>query len=202
MTRVGFSFVGLAAAFLLALGGCDQRSAPPAPKTSGPAAPAAPSKADTPTVALGETDRAFVTQAASSGLAEVEASRIAAEKAADPQVKSFAEKLVKDHAQSNQELQRIASAKGVALPTAPDGEQRAKLQKFRELIGGAVERSFLQQFGVDAHREAIKLFERQSSEGADADLKAFAEKTLPALREHLAMAERLDGGMAGGVAKR
>jgi putative membrane protein len=42
---------------------------------------------------------------------------------------------------------------------------------------------------TESHRDSIKLFEQQAATGTDGDLKAFAEKTLPTLREHLKMVE-------------
>jgi putative membrane protein len=38
---------------------------------------------------------------------------------------------------------------------------------------------------VSAHKDAVSLFERYSNGGDNAELKAWAGKTLPALRHHL-----------------
>jgi putative membrane protein len=43
----------------------------------------------------------------------------------------------------------------------------------------------------EAHEQAVALFEQYSRSGDNADLKAWALKTLPHLKEHLAMAKRL-----------
>jgi putative membrane protein len=45
---------------------------------------------------------------------------------------------------------------------------------------------------VSAHKDAVSLFERYAKGGDNADLKAFAAKTLPRLKEHLKMAEDLN----------
>jgi len=42
---------------------------------------------------------------------------------------------------------------------------------------------------VKDHKEAVALFESQSKNGRDDDLKALAAKTLPTLKEHLKMAQ-------------
>jgi putative membrane protein len=47
---------------------------------------------------------------------------------------------------------------------------------------------------LQAHQEAVDLFTRYSASGDNGDLKAWAAKTLPKLREHLAMAQKLDQG--------
>jgi putative membrane protein len=48
------------------------------------------------------------------------------------------------------------------------------------------------------HRKDVSEFEKQSTKGTDPDLKAFATKTLPTLREHLQMAESLPGAKGSG----
>jgi putative membrane protein len=56
--------------------------------------------------------------------------------------------------------------------------------------GAAFDRGFIEA-QVKAHQEAIALFEKQANGGGDADLKGFAQKQLPALRNHLKQAQDL-----------
>lgn len=56
--------------------------------------------------------------------------------------------------------------------------------------GAAFDRGFMEA-QVKAHQEAIALFEAQANGGGDAELKAFAQKQLPALRNHLKQAQDL-----------
>jgi hypothetical protein len=42
---------------------------------------------------------------------------------------------------------------------------------------------------VDAHKDAVDLFERYAKSGDNKDLRSFAAKHLPHLREHLKMAQ-------------
>jgi len=44
----------------------------------------------------------------------------------------------------------------------------------------------------DAHEDAVDLFKRYGKDGDDADLKAWAEKTRPALEHHLMMAKDMN----------
>lgn len=142
-------------------------------------------------------DRAFVAEAASSGLAEVEAGRYVAGQASNASIKAFAQQMERDHASANDELQRIAGSKGIALPTAAQGDDKSQLDKLRSAPAAQLDREFVQTFGVDGHSKAIKLFERQAQSGQDPELRAFAERTLPRLREHLGMAQQLQGRRAG-----
>ena len=58
--------------------------------------------------------------------------------------------------------------------------------------GAAFDRGFIES-QVKAHQDAIALFEKQATGGNDADLKAFAQKQLPGLRNHLKQAQDLQG---------
>ena len=58
--------------------------------------------------------------------------------------------------------------------------------------GAAFDRGFVEA-QVKAHQEAISLFEQQAKNGSDADIKAFAQKQLPGLRNHLKQAQDLQG---------
>lgn len=153
--------------------------------------------ADPKTGPVSGADRAFVAAAASSGLAEVEAGRYAAGKAADGAVKAYAEQLEREHASANDELQRIAGSKGIALPATVQGDDKSQLDKLKGLPAAQLDSEFVQAFGIDAHQKAIRLFESQAQSGQDPELRAFAERTLPKLREHLGAAQQLQGKRAG-----
>jgi len=63
-----------------------------------------------------------------------------------------------------------------------------------KLLDGKVGADFDKAFAsaaVSDHKKAVKAFEKAANEAKDADVKAFAAKTLPALKEHLSMAEAL-----------
>lgn len=146
---------------------------------------------------LARSDRKFVQKAAESGMFEVEAAQIAATKAMDPQVKSFASMLVDHHSKANNELVKLANAKKVELAAAPPRAMRREVEKLGKKSGAEFDKEFVRQVGIKAHEKDIKLFEKASAELKDAELKAFATKTLPTLREHLAQAEKLQSGKSG-----
>jgi putative membrane protein len=136
-------------------------------------------------------DRKFIDQAANSGMFEVQVAQLAVSKATDPNVKSFASMLVDQHTAANNELVKIANAKGVELPAAPKHSLRREIEKLGKKNGAEFDRDFVREVGLKAHEKDIKAFEKASKDVKDADLKAFVDKTLPVLREHLAAAEKL-----------
>jgi putative membrane protein len=136
-------------------------------------------------------DRKFIEKAAEAGMFEVQAGQLASSKASDPQVKSFAGMLVDQHTAANNELTQLANAKGVELPPAPKHSMRKDIEKLGKKNGAEFDRAFVREVGVKSHQKAIKDFQKASKDVKDADLKAWVDKTLPALQEHLAMAEKL-----------
>ncbi|CAN7361407.1 DUF4142 domain-containing protein [Rhizobacter sp. LjRoot28] len=167
-------------------------------QTSGTtAAPGATSPATSASAAasrLAREDASFLKQAAQNGHTEVEGSKLAATKATTEPVKTFAQKMVDDHTKTNTELAALASSKGVDVPTEPSVAQKAKLKLLSAADGADFDRRYADMLGVKAHEDTIKLFQKAASGAKDPEVKAFAEKTLPALKEHLEMARKLKAG--------
>jgi putative membrane protein len=144
-------------------------------------------------MALSPTDRRFIMEAALGGMAEVELGRLAAERGSSDAVKQFGQRMVDDHSRANSELMQLVSGKGITLPTALDAKHQNLVAKMSKLSGAAFDRAYAKEMVKD-HSKAVALFEREAERGADADLKAFAQKMLPRLQEHLSMARTLQKG--------
>lgn len=133
----------------------------------------------------------FVKEVAISDMFEIESSKLAQTKASGAS-KSFAEHMVADHTKTSTELKGLAAAGKVKapIPAALDSAHQSKLDKLKGLNGN----DFTKQYNSDqvaAHKDAVNLFERYAKGGDNADLKAWAAKTLPALQMHLKMAQDL-----------
>jgi len=142
-----------------------------------------------PKIARG--DRKFIEGVMGSGMFEVQIAQLAAAKATDANVKSFASMLVDHHTAANNELTKIANARGVELPAAPKRSLRRDIEKLGKKNGEEFDRDFVRQVGIKAHEKDIRMFEKARKDVKDGELKAFVEKTLPSLRDHLAAAEKL-----------
>lgn len=137
-------------------------------------------------VNVASIDRSFVIMAASSGLLELEASRLAMERSKSVQVRTFAQRMIGDHAKVNDELGSIARTAGVAeVPTTMMPLHSAHLEKLGPLSGQEFDREYAAQIGVAAHTETVSLFEKASQDASNAQLKSFAGRMLPSLRDHL-----------------
>jgi len=138
----------------------------------------------------------FLTHAAQDGEAEIELGRMAQEKAADAKVKDFGARMQKDHGNANAELRAIAAKKGLTIPGGP-GPHAAMMKKLGSLQGAAFDSAYMRAM-VDDHAKAVKEFE-MATKSPDAEIKAFAEKTLPTLREHLRLAQEIQKGVGSTI---
>lgn len=134
--------------------------------------------------ALSDMDRAFVMKAAKGGMMEVESSRIAQESGANERVKSVATLIMRDHTNANTELKGLASAKGLMIPEdSLMTVNKSHIDEMRKMKGKALDKHYISMMMND-HNKDIAEFEKAATSVADADLKAWAAKTLPTLRMH------------------
>ena len=168
--------------------------------TAKPAPGGAPSHSAAQTGKLSAADARFVHEAAVGGMAEVEMGRLAADKASSADVKQFGQRMVDDHGKANGELKTFASTKGVTLPATLDASHKAVQDKLSKLTGAAFDRAYMQEMVKD-HDKDVAAFRRASTSAADADLKAWAGKTLPTLQEHQKMAKSISAKLGPAGAK-
>ena len=132
-------------------------------------------------------------------MTELEISRIA-EKSANPEVKHFAERMVQDHSAANTELTSIATGLGIEMPkTLAPLHQRIRDQ-LRSMHGKAFDQQYMRLM-VDDHDKAVKLFRQESGWAHNAELKQFAQKTLPTVEQHQKMALALSHRLSETAAK-
>jgi putative membrane protein len=139
---------------------------------------------------LSPGDRNFAHDAAIGGMAEVELGKLAAAKAQDEGVKSFARQMIEDHGKSNQQLAAIVNDAEGTLPTELDQEHKDVQKSLSGLSGAAFDRAYMDA-QVKDHQTAVQLFTQEVGGGYNAELKKFAAATLPTLHRHIEMARAL-----------
>src|SRR3989338_2077472 len=140
--------------------------------------------------ALGDSPDDFVDEACAKGIAEIETGKMALEKSTSPEIKRFAEQMIKDHTQANQELADLAKRKNLEVATEAELMNKAKAMILELRSGESFDEAYTNN-QVEAHEATIELFSEQSEDAEDPDIKAFATSTLPKLEQHLEMAKRL-----------
>jgi len=139
---------------------------------------------------LPRADKNFISKAAQGGLAEVQLGQLAAQKASDPQVKQFAQRMVDDHSKANDKLKQVASSKNVTLPTDLPSDAKREEDKLNKLSGAQFDREYMNHMLSD-HKKDVSLFRSQAKSGKDSEVKQFASDTLPTLEQHLQMAQTI-----------
>jgi len=130
------------------------------------------------------SDPLFASAAALGGLAEVSVSELGLQKATDPELKTFSQRMVDDHTRMNAELTALASRKGYALPRTLDPRAQFCIQSLTGLAGEEFDRCYAKAQLV-AHLDAVATFEAESERGMDAETRALAAKALPTIKDHL-----------------
>lgn len=141
---------------------------------------------------LADSPEDFVDEASAKGIAEIETGKMALEKATSPDIKRFAEQMIQDHTQANQELAAIAKRKNLEVATEAELMNKAKAMILELRSGESFDEAYANN-QVAAHEATIELYREQSEDedAEDPDIQAFATSTLPKLEQHLEMAKSL-----------
>ena len=146
--------------------------------------------------AVSPTAAQFAARAAASGLAEVTMSKLALDWAGSPAVREFATRMLADHGHANAQLEAIALAKGITLPREPDARHQQAIQRLSTLRGAEFDVAFVEAM-KQAHEQDVALFESATARTfPDPELRGFAIKVLPLLRQHLEMVDKLQPNRA------
>lgn len=155
----------------------------------------APAKTVTEKGQMAQQDMTFAEKAAISDMFEIQAGKLAQDQAKEQGVKQFGSHMVADHTKTSDAMKTMAREKSMTLPAKLDSEHQQKLDKLRGLKGDQFDSAYLQG-QMDAHQTAVTLFRQQAENGKDADLRRFAEQSLPTLEQHLRQVRDLRPALA------
>jgi putative membrane protein len=141
-----------------------------------------------------EYDSEFMTKAASGGILEVALGKEVTQRATSPEAKQAAQMMVTDHTKANTELKALAAKKGITLPPTLGDDQKKVFDDVLAKKGADLDKEYVKEMIKD-HHEDIKEFTDASAKAGDPEIKALAAKTVPVLKMHLAMFEKLQAAM-------
>jgi putative membrane protein len=131
---------------------------------------------------LTSRDANFLVQAASRAEEQLELGRLVSERGSSEAVKEFGQRMVADYGRAKEELAQLATRKGLVLPAGIGREQTVTIARLSRLSGPEFDRAYL-QMRQDYDRDVTEAW-RRANDAQDADLKAWAAKTLPMIEEH------------------
>ena len=145
-------------------------------------------------------DMTFAMKAAQGGLAEVEMGKLAADKGNSADVKAFGQHMVDDHTKANENLKSVAQGENITLPATMNAKDQAEYNRLKNLSGAAFDHRYVNDMVKD-HEEDVKEFQKEANGGQDAQIKNFAQQTLPTLQEHLSRIKGIQSGSSSSASK-
>lgn len=130
----------------------------------------------------------FVETASAKGIAEIDTARLALEEGSTA-VRAYANKIIEDHTVTNNELKAIAARADLEVADDATLMDRAKEFVLSVRDGSDFDEAYVDN-QIAAHENSIELYERAAQSDIP-EISAFARGKLPALHEHLRMANAL-----------
>jgi putative membrane protein len=135
-------------------------------------------------------DASIIQQVGQGGVAEVELSKLAGQRAKSGDVKKFAEHMVRDHTSNNRELEKIATKENVALPKELDAEHAALRDRLASLKDEEFDKAYIDAMRAD-HQKMDNLLKTSEGTASNAELRSYIKKTQAAVETHLREADKL-----------
>jgi putative membrane protein len=134
-----------------------------------------------------DDDKKFLATAAQSDQNEIALSTLADQKATDPAVKAFAEKMVTEHTKMTESMKPFADSWGLTPPSGPDADHQKELDKLNGLSGKDFDKEYMSQMVTD-HSKALSAFTTEAKDTKDVKFQAVVIKGKTAVAAHKNMA--------------
>jgi len=141
--------------------------------------------------ALSKSDKAFLDTAANVNMTEAHLGQMAQADASTTPIKDFGQKLSRDHTNAYETLTALAQKVGAEIPKGINVKSDRTVADLMATKGSSFDRLFLTS-EVRDHEKVIAEFKREAEHGQDAQVKAYANKMLPVLEDHLHTAQSLE----------
>ena len=136
-------------------------------------------------------DKVFVEEALKGGMAEVQLGQLALQKSNNVDVKQFAQKMVDDHTQMNNDMARLADSMGVMLPKTMNKDDQAEFDKLKGLSGNDFDIEYLTYMVKDHHKDLHEFRVEAANTRADAGLHDVVVKEESVIHDHTVEVDKL-----------
>ena len=137
-----------------------------------------------------EADKTFVGKVSQGGMYEVEASKLAVQKAVEPDVRDLAIAEVHDHEGVNRKLRKTSVDTGVAVSGTLNSAFQQRLEKLKSASGGDFDAAYIADM-QEIHDKDEKLFAQEAMDGSGS-FKSFAHETDLIVKRHIGALHGLD----------
>ncbi len=143
-----------------------------------------------PAMSQHQKDKMFVRKAAEGGLMEVQLGQLAVDKATDPEVKAFGQKMVTDHSALNESMKPIAERMAVKVPDHLNAKDQATYDKMKAKSGADFDKAYVKDMVMDHHQD-LREFGNEAKTVKDPELKAAVEHGHDVIKEHSEMIDKM-----------
>ena len=141
--------------------------------------------------AADDNDKKFLAMAAQGDQNEIVLGKLAAQKATNPDVKAFGEKMVKDHTQLSASMKPFVQEWGMSVPTGPDADAQKVWDKLFALSGKDFDKEYMKEM-VDDHTKDLEEFTTEVKDTKDTKFRAAVIKGKSVVAAHKNMAYDLE----------
>ncbi|MDX3930178.1 MAG: DUF4142 domain-containing protein [Shinella sp.] len=141
----------------------------------------------------------YIPAAANSDMYEIEAGKLAMERASRPEVKAFAQRMITDHEKTAKALRGFVESNpvNIAVPSHMDARRRAMIDNLESSSAQEFDRAYIGQQAA-AHQEALNLHKSYASRGDDKKLAKVAQNTVAIVEHHAKAVTDLERAFGAG----
>lgn len=136
-------------------------------------------------------DKAFISESAEGGLKEIQFAQLAQQKSNNDQVKNFAQQMITDHTQLNNDMMPFAQQAGITPPTQLKPKDQAEYDKLSKMNGPAFDKAYIQSMVKDHHKD-LKEFNAEAAAATDPTFKTTVQNGQKVIQQHTDMADSLN----------
>jgi putative membrane protein len=146
-----------------------------------------------------QSEQQFVSQVAAENLLEVRLAQSAQQRATNPSVKQFAQRMVIDHTSMQKQWMDAAKKNGIDFKAEMSARHVQQAEQLRSLTGAAFDQAYMNLM-VQNHQENVSTFQAQRNAAHSTDFRQLIDMGLPMLQGHLSSAQQISAQVGGGVA--
>lgn len=138
-----------------------------------------------------ENDAIFVAEAASADMLYLQLSEEALTRGVSPEVKQIAQQMQGEHQQMLTELQNLSARANLVLPQTLGNAHQDIYDEVANKEGIAFDLAYIREVR-HLHDKLLDRYEDMAEHGVSMEVKQYASRQLPLIRQHLEQAEALE----------